>query len=67
MLPAILKLLTPTLIKTIVKYVTEDNELDLAVRDMKQRLEALEKNSHPRRKLICHQKGKHTKKCELVE
>ena len=67
MLPVILKLLTPTLIKTIVKYVTEDNELDLAVRDIKQRLGALEKDSHPKRKLICHQKGKHTKKCQLVE
>ena len=27
MLPAILKILTPTLIKTIIKYVTEENEL----------------------------------------
>ena len=64
MLPVILKLLTPTLIKTIVKYVTEDNELDLAVRDIKQRLEALEKDSHPRRKLVCKNKRN---KCELVE
>ena len=66
MLP-LLRLLTPTIVKTIIKYVTEDNELDLAVRDIKQRLEALEKDSHPRRKLICHQRGKHSKKCQLVE
>ena len=64
MLPVILKLLTPTLIKTIVKYVTEDNELDIAVRDIKQRLEALEKDSHPRRKLVCKSKRN---KCEMVE
>jgi hypothetical protein len=67
MLPAILKLLTPTLIKTVIKYVTEDNELDIAVRDIKQRLEALEKNAHPKRRLICYQRGKHSKKCQLVE
>ena len=64
MIPVILKLLTPTLIKTIVKYVTEENELDLAVKDIKIRLEGLEKNSHPRRKLVCKNKRS---KCELVE
>jgi len=67
MFPVILKLLTPTLIKTIIKYVTEENELDIEVKQINRRLEALEKMSHPRRRLVCHQKGKHTKKCELVE
>ena len=64
MLPAILKILTPTLIKTIIKYVTEENELDLAVKEVKKRLEALEKYSHPQRKLICNNKRN---KCKLVE
>jgi len=64
---SILKLLTPTIVKTIIKYVTEENELDVEVLQISRRLEALEKVSHTRRRLICHQKGKHTKKCELVE
>tara|TARA_R100000655_G_scaffold101829_1_gene147322 strand:- start:9029 stop:9223 length:195 start_codon:yes stop_codon:yes gene_type:complete len=64
MLPVILKLLTPTLIKTIIKYVTEENELDLAVKDVKKRLEALEKDTHPQRKLVCNNKRN---KCKLVE
>ena len=64
MLPAILKILTPTLIKTIIKYVTEENELDLAVKEVKKRLEALEKDSHPQRKLICNNKRN---KCKLVK
>ena len=64
MLPVILKLLTPTLIKTIIKYVTEENELDLAVKDIKKRLEALEKATHPQRKLVCNNKRN---KCKLVE
>jgi len=64
MLPVILKLLTPTLIKTIVKYVTEENELDIEVKNINKRLEALESDSHPRRKLVCKDKRR---KCELVE
>ena len=63
MLPMILKLLTPTLLKQIVKYVTEPNELDEEVEKMGKRLDALEKVSHPKRKLIC----KHKNKCKLVE
>ena len=59
----ILKLLTPRLIKVIISYVTEENELDVEVKLINRRLAELEKYSHPKRKLIC--KGK--KKCELVE
>ena len=59
----ILKLLSPKLIKTIINYVTKDNELDLEVRLINKRLEKLERDSHPRRKLIC--KGKN--KCKLVD
>ena len=64
MLPAILKLLTPTILKTIIKYVTEENELDIAVKDMQKRLETLEKDSPPQRKLVCNNKRN---KCKLVE
>ena len=64
MLPAILKLLTPTILKTIIKYVTEENELDIAVKDMQKRLETLEKDSHPQRELVCNNKRN---KCKLVE
>ena len=35
----ILKLLSPKLIKTIINYVTKDNELDLEVRLINKRLE----------------------------
>ena len=59
----ILKLLSPKLIKTIINYVTKDNELDLEVRLINKKLEGLERDSHPRRKLIC--KGKN--KCKLVD
>jgi hypothetical protein len=62
MLPVILRLLTPTLIKTIIKYVTEENELDLEVKKINKRLKALEKDSHPQRKLVCKNKKN---KCEL--
>ena len=39
MLPMILKLLTPTLLKQIVKYVTEPNELDEEVININKRLD----------------------------
>ena len=65
MIPIILKLLTPKLIRTIISYVTEENELDIEVKQINKRLEELETYSHPKRKLICSRKGK--KKCELVE
>ena len=64
MLPVILKMLTPTIIKTIVKYVTEENELDVAVKEISNRLKDLEKYSHPKRELVCKNK---ISKCKLVE
>ncbi len=60
---SILKLLSPTLIKTIINYVTKDNNLDLEVRIINERLKKLEKHTHPKRELVC--KGKN--KCKLVE
>tara|TARA_Y100001938_G_scaffold147548_1_gene228964 strand:- start:1747 stop:1941 length:195 start_codon:yes stop_codon:yes gene_type:complete len=62
MFPAIIKLLTPTLLKTIVKYVTEENELDREVIKIKKRLVKLEKVAHPKPKLVCKAKTK----CKLV-
>lgn len=46
MLP-VLKILTPHILKKIMSYVFEENELDQEVKDLKSRLENLEKDSHP--------------------
>lgn len=42
MLPAILKLLTPKVIKAILAYVFEKNELDTKVEKLENRIEKLE-------------------------
>jgi hypothetical protein len=36
------------------KYVFEDNELDIKVKEMEVRLKVLESNSHPPRKFKCN-------------
>ena len=51
MLP-ILKILTPKVIKAIMKYVFEENELDQQMGSVRARLVALEKNSHPPRSYV---------------
>lgn len=42
MLPAMLKLLTPSVIKAIMAYVFEKNELDDAVEKLEERVKKLE-------------------------
>ena len=47
MLPAVLKLLTPSVIKSIMDYVFKKNDLDYKVEQLIERVENLEKDSHP--------------------
>ena len=48
----VIKILTPKVIKAIMKYVFEDNELDHQMGSVRARLEKLEKDSHPPRTYI---------------
>jgi hypothetical protein len=57
MLP-ILKLLTPTVLNGIVKYVFEKNPLDHQMEIVLERLEKLEENSHPIRDFVVCDKCK---------
>ena len=53
MLP-VLKILTPKVIKAIMAYVFEDNNLDQQMGSVRARLDKLEKDSHPpRRYIVC--------------
>lgn len=49
---AIVKILTPKVIKGIMKYVFEENELDQQMGSVRARLDKLEKDSHPPRSYI---------------
>ena len=51
MLP-ILKLLTPKVIKAIMEYVFEDNQLDMQMGAVQKRLSKLEKLAHPAREFV---------------
>ena len=51
MLP-VLKILTPKVIKAIMRYVFEENELDQQMGSVRARLDNLEKDSHPPRSYI---------------
>ena len=57
MLP-VLKLLTPTVLRGIVKYVFEKNPLDHQMEMVLVRLEKLEENSHPLRDFVVCDKCK---------
>ena len=48
----VLKILTPTVLKGIMKYVFEENELDQQMDSARSRLDKLEKDSHPPRKYV---------------
>ena len=65
MLP-VLKLLTPTVLRTIVKYVFEKNPLDYQMEAVIERIRKLEENSHPIRDFVvcdkCKQQIKEKKK-----
>ena len=46
------KILEKSEIRKMRKYVEEDNELDIAVKDLTKRLKKLEKLSHPARDFV---------------
>ena len=48
----VLKILTPTVLKGIMKYVFEENELDHQMDSARSRLDKLEKDSHPPRTYV---------------
>ena len=57
MLP-VLKLLTPTVLKGIVKYVFEKNPLDIQMEIVIEEIEKLKKNSHPSKEFVVCEKCK---------
>lgn len=63
---SILKILKPNVIKNIMKYVFEENNLDFQMGSIRARLKKLEKVSHPRRDFVtcdcCKKKLKEKKK-----
>ena len=48
----ILKILTPKVLKGIMSYVFEENELDQQLGSVRARLDELEKMAHPIRKFV---------------
>ena len=48
----VLKILTPTVLKGIMRYVFEENELDQQMGSVRSRLDKLEKDSHPPRTFV---------------
>ena len=50
MLPAVLKLLTPSVVKGIMDYVFKKNDLDYKMEKLIERVEKLEEDSHPPKK-----------------
>ena len=49
---SIVKILTPKVIKGIMKYVFEENALDQQMGSVRARLDKLEKDSHPPRNYV---------------
>ena len=56
---SVFKILTPKVLKAIMNYVFEDNELDQQMGSVRARLDKLEKNSHPPRSYIVCDKCKY--------
>ena len=48
----ILKILTPKVLKGIMNYVFEENELDIKMQVLENRVSAVEKDSHPQREFV---------------
>jgi hypothetical protein len=48
----ILRILTPKVLKGIMKYVFEENELDIKMQVLENRVSTLEKDSHPQREFV---------------
>jgi hypothetical protein len=49
-------------LKKMRKYIEEENELDVAVKDLTNRIKTLESNSHPPKEFICCTCGNKAKK-----
>ena len=47
-----LKILTPKALKAIMSYVFDENELDIKVQVLENRVSMLEKDTHPKRKFV---------------
>tara|TARA_Y100001938_G_scaffold146269_1_gene224816 strand:+ start:71 stop:289 length:219 start_codon:yes stop_codon:yes gene_type:complete len=45
--PAVLKLLTPKVVKALLSYVFEKNDLDFKVEALEEEISELKKDSHP--------------------
>lgn len=56
------KIETKHKLNKLKKYVEEDNELDLKVRELEKRLKAVEKVSHKPRNFVCLECGCKAKK-----
>ena len=54
----VLKILTPKVLKAIMSYVFEDNELDGKVKNLEDRLNLLEKMAHSPKDFKCKYKDK---------
>ena len=48
----VLKILTPKVLKAIMKYVFEENALDQQMGSVRARLDKLEKDTHPKRDFV---------------
>ena len=53
-----LKILTPKALKAIMSYVFDENELDIKVQVLENRVSMLEKDTHPKRKFVMCEKCK---------
>ena len=51
-IPSIIKILTPTVVKQIMKYVFDENDLDKKVKKLDKKVKRLERLSHPKREFV---------------
>ena len=53
-----LKILTPKVLKGIMSYVFDENELDIKVQVLENRVSMLEQDTHPKRNFVMCEKCK---------
>ena len=53
-----LKILTPKALKAIMSYVFDENELDIKVQVLENRVSMLEQDTHPKRNFVMCEKCK---------
>ena len=54
----VLKILTPKALKAIMSYVFDENELDIKIEVLENRVSALEQDTHPKRDFVMCDKCK---------